>query len=126
MLEQFKEIEGNALALKVVDAFTEADEKLAQKYFNEKLEQGFENLNLLIDICEWKVSKTDFKAGLEDLKFVFKNLNKIGNIAIVGHSKIEKVLVPLDNWFYKKINKGKEEHYFDISQMEEAIEFVTS
>lgn len=126
MLEQVKEFEGNALALKIVDAFTEEDENLAQKFFNEKLERGFENLNLLIDISEWKITKTNFKAGLEDLKFVLKNLHKIGNIAIVGHSKIEKLLVPIDNWFYKKICKGKEERYFDISQMKVAIEFVTT
>jgi len=32
----------------------------------------------------------------------------------------------MDNWFYMQINKGKEERYFDVSQLEEAIEFVTS
>jgi len=125
MLEQIQQFEGNVLALKVIDSFTEADEKKGQKLFNEKLEQGFNSINFLVDISEWKISETNLKAGLEDLKFVFKNLEKLGNIAIIGHSKLEKILVPMDNWFYKKINKGKEERYFDVSQLDEAIKFVT-
>jgi hypothetical protein len=46
-------------------------------------------------------------------------------LAIVAHSKVLKALVPIDNLFFERASKGRLERYFDISQIDEAFEFVT-
>jgi hypothetical protein len=125
MIEQIKTFKTNTLAFDIIDSFTETDEKLAQKFFKEKLDSGFNTVNLLVQIDEYKISQTEAKAFFEDIIFVIRKFENIGNIAIVSHSKILKALVPIDNFFFERLKKGKKEQYFDVSQLEEAIEFVT-
>lgn len=126
MIKQIKSFDSNTLAFEIIDSFTETDEKLAQKLFKEKLDSGFQTVNLLVKIDEYKISKTEAKAFFEDIIFVIRNFKHIGNLAIVSHSKILKAFVPIDNFFFERIKKGKKELYFDVSQLEEAIEFVTN
>lgn len=126
MIEQIKTFDTNALAFDIINGFTETDEKLAQKFFEEKIDSGFATVNLLVKIDEYKISKTEAKAFFEDAIFTIRKFKNIGNLAIVGHSKILKALVPIDNFFFERLKKGKKEQYFDVSQLNEAIEFITS
>lgn len=126
MIEQIKTFDTNALAFDIINCFTETDEKLAQKFFEEKIDSGFATVNLLVKIDEYKISKTEAKAFFEDAIFTIRKFKNIGNLAIVGHSKILKALVPIDNFFFERLKKGKKEQYFDVSQLNEAIEFITS
>ena len=126
MLEQIKTFDSNTVAFEIIDSFTETDEKLAQKLFKEKLDSGFQTVNILVKIDQYKISQTEAKAFFEDIIFVIRKFKNIGNLAIVGHSKILKAFVPVDNFFFERIKKGKKELYFDVSQLEEAIEFVTN
>ena len=126
MIEQLDKFSGNTLAFEVIDGFTETDEKYAQKLFKEKIEEGFDYVNILIKLDELKLNHSSTKAFLEDTIWTLRNYKKMGNIAIVAHSKILKALVPIDNFFFERLRKGFEERYFDISQMEKAIEFVSN
>ncbi len=125
MIEKINTFKGNSLALEVIDGFTKTDEKLAQKYFKEKVDQGYDYVNLLIKLDEMKISHSKLKAFMEDTLWALRNYKQMGNIAIVANAKILKALVPIDNFFYEKLRKGFEERYFDISQLEEALKFVT-
>jgi len=124
MIEQIKTFEGNVLAIEVIDGFTETDEKLCQKFFEEKMEQGFDTVNVLVKLDEMKLSHTSTKAFMEDTIWALRNYKKLGHLAIVAHSKILKALVPLDNLFFQRASKGRLERYFDVSQMDEATAFV--
>jgi len=124
MVEQLKLFDNNVIALEVIDSFTMTDEKYAQKLFFEKLEQGFEQVNILVKLDEMKVSKTEVKVFFEDFLFIMRNYKKMGHLAIVAHSNILKILIPIDNLFFERASKGRLERYFDVSQMEEAMEFV--
>ena len=126
MIEQVKTFDSNTVAFEIIDSFTETDERLAQKLFKEKLDSGFQTVNILVKIDQYKMSQTEVKAFFEDIIFVIRNFKHIGNLAIVSHSKILKAFVPIDNFFFERIKKGKKELYFDVSQLEEAIEFVTN
>jgi len=44
----------------------------------------------------------------------------------VAHSKIVKALVPIDNFVFERLQKGYEERYFDISQLDKAFEFINT
>lgn len=125
MIEQLETFEGNTLAIQVIDGFDETDEKLAQKLFQEKLDKGFDQVNVLVKLDELKISNSSVKAFMEDTIWVLRNYKKLGHLAIVAHSKVLKALVPIDNLFFERASKGRLEKYFDISQMEEAMEFVS-
>jgi len=124
MVEKIKTFEDNRLAIEVIDSFTEEDEKLCQKFFNEKIEQGFETVNVLMKLDEMKISKESIKAFMEDAIWALRNYKKMGHLAIVAHSKILKVSVPIDNLFFERSSKGRLERYFDISQLDEAFDFI--
>ncbi len=126
MIEQIKTYETNVLAIEVIDGFTETDEKLVQKFFNEKLEKGFDKVNVLVKLDEMKISKSSTKAFFEDTVWTLRNYKKIGHLAIVAHSNIVKALVPIDNLFFSRLSKGSQERYFDISQIDEAFAFINS
>lgn len=124
MLEKLKTNKGNVLAIEIIDGFTETDEKICQKFFQEILDEGFEQVNLLVKLDEMKVGHSSVKAFMEDSLWVLRNFNKIGHLAIVAHSGVWKAMVPIDNLFFERASKGRHERYFDVSQMEEAYEFV--
>ncbi len=126
MIEQIITFKGNALAIEVIDGFTQTDEKLAQKFFKEKIDAGHECVNVLIKLDEMKISHSSTKAFMEDMIWILRNYKQMGNLAIVAHSKILKTLVPIDNIFFERLRKGYEERYFDISQIDKAIEFISN
>lgn len=125
MIEQIKTFDTNTLAFEVIDGLTETDEKLTRKLFDKKLAEGFDAVNVLIKFDECKVVKTEFKAFFEDLAFIIKKFDKLGRLAYVGNSKLMEVLVPIDNLFFKDKKKRREERYFDVSEMEKALQYVT-
>jgi len=126
MIEQIETYDNNVLAIEVIDGFTQTDELICQKFFQEKLNQGFEQVNLLVKLDELKVNHSSVKAFMEDVIWLLRNYKKLGHIAIVAHSKVLKALVPIDNLFFQRASKGRYERYFDISQMDEALAFVDS
>jgi hypothetical protein len=124
MIEQIKIFENNVLAITIIDGFTKTDVKYCQKLFDEKLAKGFEKINLLVKLDELKLSHSSTKAFFEEIVIILRNYKELKNLAIVGHSKILKAYIPIDNFFFTRLSKGSEERYFDISQMEEAMAFV--
>ena len=125
MIEKIKTFNGNTLAVEVIDGFTETDEKICQKFFQEKLDEGHEQVHVLVKLDEFKINKSSIKAFMEDIIWSLRNYKKMGHLAIVAHSNTLKALVPIDNLFFKRASKGRYERYFDISQLEEAMDFVT-
>ncbi|MCB9202491.1 MAG: STAS/SEC14 domain-containing protein [Flavobacteriales bacterium] len=125
MIEKIKTFNENTLAIEVIGSFTETDEKLAQTFFKQKIDEGFEYVNVLIKLDELKLNQSSTKAFMEDIIWTLRNYKNMGNIAIVAHSKILKALVPLDAFFFERLKKGFEERYFDVSQIDKALEFVS-
>jgi hypothetical protein len=126
MIEQIETFKGNTLAIEVIGGFSETDEKLCQKFFQHKLDEGFEQVNILVKLDQLKISQSSTKAFMEDTIWALRNYPKIGHLAIVAHSGIVKAIVAIDSLFFQRASKGRYERYFDISQMDEAMEFVTS
>ncbi|PLX03207.1 MAG: STAS/SEC14 domain-containing protein [Marinilabiliales bacterium] len=124
MIEQLKKFDNNVLAIEVIDGFTETDEKLCQKFVNEKLNKGYDQINILVKLDEMKIGHSSAKAFFEDSLWALRNFKEFGHIAIVAHSKVMKAMVPIDNLFFERASKGRKEQYFDVSQMDEAYEFV--
>ena len=126
MIEQIKTFKGNALAIEVIDGFTKTDEKLVEKLFAKKIDEGNEQVNVLVKLDEIKINHINTKAFMENVIWVLRNYKHIGHLAIVAHSKIVKALVPIDNFVFERLQKGYEERYFDISQLDKAFEFINT
>jgi hypothetical protein len=124
MIRQLQNFDDNTLALEVVDGFTESDETICQQYFQEKLNKGFRSVNVLVKLDKMSMTQTSVKAFFEDILWTLRNYHKMGHLAIVAHSNILKALVPIDNLFFQRASKGRMERYFDISQLNEALQFV--
>ncbi len=91
MLLQIETSSKNVLAIEVIDGFTETDEKICQKYFQEKLDAGYSQVNVLVKLDELKISHSSVKAFMEDIIWALRNYKKLGHLAIVAHSKVVKV-----------------------------------
>jgi len=126
MIEQMKTFKGNTIAIEAIESFTETDAKLMHKFFEEKRNQGFEHVNVLVKLDEIKINKINTKAFFEHMLWVLRNLKNVGNLAIVAHSNILKTMIPIDNIFFERLKKGFEERYFDVSHLDKALEFVAS
>ena len=126
MIEQIKTFKGNTIAIEAIESFTETDVKLVHKFFEEKLNNGFNHVNELIKLDEIKINQISTKAFFEHMIWVLRNLKNAGNIAIVAHSNILKSLIPIDNIFFERLKKGFEERYFDVSHLDKALDFVES
>lgn len=126
MIEQIKTFKGNALAIEVIDGFTKTDEKLVEKLFAKKIDEGNEQVNVLVKLDEIKINHINTKAFMENVIWVLRNYKHIGHLAIVAHSKIVKALVPIDNFVFERLQKGYEERYFDVSQLDKAFEFINT
>ncbi len=126
MIEQLKTFQDNQLAIEVIDGFSETDEQLCQKWFQKKLDEGFEQVNVLVKLDELKLSHSSVKAFMEDSIWALRHYKQLGHLAIVAHSKIIKALVPIDNLFFKRASKGRLERYFDVSQLDEAFAFINN
>lgn len=124
MIEQIKTFEGNAIAVEAIASFTETDMKLVHKFFEEKIAKGHEHINVLIKLDELKINQINTKKFMEHIVWVIRNLEHVGNIAIVAHSNILKALIPMDNFFFERLKKGYEERYFDCAHLDKALKFI--
>lgn len=124
MIEQIKTYDNNVLDIEVIDGFTETDEKLCQKLFQEKLDKGYGLVNVLVKLDELKINHSSIRAFMEDTIWLLRNYKNIGHLAVVAHSGVLKALVPIDNLFFQRASQGRQERYFDVSQIKEAFEFV--
>jgi len=82
------------LAIAVTDSFTETDEQLCHKCFATKREAGAEQVNVLVELDEMKLSGTSVKAFFEDILWVLRNYAHLGHLAIVAHSNVLKAWAP--------------------------------
>jgi len=55
---------------------------------------------------------------MEDTIWKLRHYKQLGHLAIVAHSGVLKALVPVDNLFFQRASKGRQERYFYISQLD--------
>lgn len=126
MVRQIKKFEKNALALELLETFTEADALLIEQLFEEKLEAGYAHVNILIKVKDMSVLKhVDLKGFLQGELWGIKHFDKIGCCAVVAHSGFMESVVKLENKALHFFNHALEERYFDEAQLDEALNFIT-
>jgi len=116
--------EGNVLGVEVVGGYLKEDIEELKKICDDKIAEGHGKLNFLIKIDRLAFGKSEFGAFYEDTKYAISHLKNLRHIAVVGHSKLEKILIELDNKLMGSAKKELVEKYFDVADMGKAWEFV--
>ena len=125
MLTQIKQFKGNALALELTDSWTVADQQFMAQLFDEKLNEGYQHINLLFKVNDMSVFKhMDLKAFMEGEIWACKHFLQIGKCAVVAHSNFVKEVVKLEGKALHLVNKALEERYFEVEELEEAMKFI--
>lgn len=117
---------GNVLGVEVIGGYKKEDIEALKKICDDKLSEGHDKLNFLMKIDQLDFGKSELKAFYEDAKYALGHMKNLRHIAVVGHSKLERVLVELDNLLLGSPKKELIEKYFDVAEMDQAWEFVRS
>ncbi|MFN8284955.1 MAG: STAS/SEC14 domain-containing protein [Chitinophagales bacterium] len=126
MLKEIQKFDKNALALELSETFTEADAVLIMHLFEEKLQEGHEHVNILIKVKDMSILKhMELKGFIKGEWWGIKHFSKIGRCAVVSHSGFIESVIKIENKLLHFLNPALEEKYFDESQMDEAIKFIT-
>ncbi|NIF06503.1 STAS/SEC14 domain-containing protein [Chryseobacterium sp. Tr-659] len=126
MINQIKEFKDNAIALEIYGEFTEPDALLIEKLFQEKLNEGHQHINILIKVKDMSVIKDmKLKGFFEGELWGIKHFGKIGRCAVVSHSDFMKSVVTIENKVLHLFNPSLEERYFDETELDEALKFIT-
>ena len=118
--------EGNVVGVEISGEYTKKDVEELEKVFEDKVAEGHERLNLLFKIDNLNIGKIHVNAFIEDSKYALKHMDQMRHLAIVGDSKLEKVLVELDNKLFGKKKEELIEKYFNVADIDKAWEFVRS
>lgn len=118
--------EGNVVGVEISGEYTKEDVEELEKIFEGKIAEGYERLNLLFKIDNLNLGKIHVNAFIEDSKYALKHMDQMRHLAVVGDSKLEKVLVELDNKLFGKKKEELIEKYFNVADIDKAWEFVRS
>jgi hypothetical protein len=126
MINQIKKFKTNALALELLDTFTEADALLIEKLFDEKLNEGYKHVNILIKVKDMSVMKgMNLKGFFQGELWGIKHFGKMGRCAVVSHSGFIESVVKIENKVLHLFNSALEEKYFDQTELDEALKFIS-
>jgi len=118
--------EGNVVGVEISGEYTKKNVEELEKIFEDKVAEGHDRLNLLFKIDNLNIGKIHLNAFIEDSKYALKHMDQMRHLAIVGDSKLEKVLVELDNKLFGKKKEELIEKYFNVADIDKAWEFVRS
>lgn len=118
--------EGNVVGVEISGEYTKKDVEELEKIFEDKVAEGHDRLNLLFKIDNLNIGKIHVNAFIEDSKYALKHMHQMRHLAVVGDSKLEKVLVELDNKLFGRKKEELIEKYFNVADIDKAWEFVRS
>ena len=118
--------EGDILGVEVIGGYVKKDIEELKKICDNKLSEGHDKLNFLIKIDQLDFGKSELGAFYEDARYALSHINNLRHIAVVGHSKLEKLLIELDNRLLGNVQKELIEKYFDVADLDKAWDFVRS
>lgn len=125
----FKVLEGTGgevLAVEISGSYTVEDVEQFEKAAEAQLALGNQRINILAKIDKLDLLKIEPKAFFQDAKYALGHLKQMRHLAIVGDSKLEEVMVKLDNLIFGSEKKELIEKYFNVADMDQAWKFVRS
>lgn len=115
---------GSVLAVEISGSYTVQDVEQFEKAAEDQISQGNDRINILVKIDDLDLLKIEPKAFFKDAKYALEHIKQMRHLAIVGNSKLEEVMVKLDNLIFGREKQELIEKYFNVSDMDKAWEFV--
>ena len=126
MVQEIRSLQNNIIALEMMGAFTTVANKVCLDLIQQKVDMGFQFVNLLFRMDENKTSGESVQKFFRSDLHVIRSIPYLGHLAIVIHLEEAHIFTPLDQLFFNRSCLGWEEQYFDISKMFKAWQFVSS
>lgn len=119
MIKELPESEGSVLGFEITSKVSLEEEKEWIEIIDKAAEQhGKVNVVVVLgEEASWGV-----KAGIEDIKWILKNMKKLNKIALVSERKVWKWLVAMDSPFASLV--GISEKHFEPSEIADAWSWV--
>ena len=121
MIRELQGSAGSTIGVEITEKVSLDEEKK----WTETLDMAIEEhgkISVLIVMGE--EAKWGVKAGVEDVKWILKNMKKLKKLAIVSEKTTWKWLVALDSPFAKLV--GISEKHFEPSELTDAWEWIKS
>ncbi len=123
MIKLLDGVSEKTIAFEITDGYQVEDEKALEVLFEKKLAAGITKINMLAKIDDANLTKSSWKAMMNDSIYALKHIKNCRHIAIVGHSSIQKIIIEADSLFGNK-KADLIEKYFDIADYDKALEWV--
>ena len=117
---------GDVLGVEISQEYTTQDVEEFKKAFEQAVAAGNGRVNILVKVDQLPWTKVKWDAFVQDSRYALKHLDQMRHLAIVGDSKLEELMVKLDNLVLGKPEKELVEKYFNVADMDKAWEFVRS
>lgn len=121
MIKQLPQSNRNNLAYEITGKVTVEDEK-AWITDLDILADKFGKFNVMIVLGE--NASWGMEAGIADIKWIMKHMDKFNKIAIVADSSVWKWLIKVDSFFAQFV--GIDEKFFEVKDTEKAWEWVSA
>lgn len=119
MIKELSRSYENNLAFEINGKVSPEDEKSWISRL-DVITDEYEKFNVMIVLAE--NASWGMDAGLEDIKWIMKHMDKFNKIAIVADSDVWKWLIKVDSFFAKFI--GINELYFNMANLDAAWDWV--
>ena len=120
MIKKLEISNKNNLAYEVTGKVSAQDERTWIEDLNS-IESSYAKFNVMVILGE--NTSWGMEAGLADIKWIMKHMDKFNKIAIVADSKVWKWLIKVDSFFAQFV--GIDEKYFEAKEREKAWSWIS-
>jgi hypothetical protein len=120
MIKKLPQSNGNNLAYEITGKVSLEDEQEWIESLNKDINK-YDNFNVMVILGE--NASWGMDAGIADIKWIMKHMDKFNKIAIVAESTVWKWLIKVDSFFASFV--GIDEKYFDVKDTDRAWEWVS-
>lgn len=114
MIKILERSKGNVFGFEATGEISESDVRGVASQLDEAI-KTYEKINWLFVMKT--VKYTSLRAMYEDMMWLLKNIKHFDRMAVVGDKKWEELLIKADSLVFG-------EKYYDISQLDDAWEYV--
>jgi len=121
MIKKLSQSNGNNLAYEVAGKVSLEDEQAWIESLNEDINK-YDKFNVMVILGE--NASWGMDAGIADIKWIMKHMDKFNKIAMVADSTVWKWLIKVDSFFAKFVDI--DEKFFEVKDTDKAWEWVTA
>jgi hypothetical protein len=121
MIKKLPQSNGNNLAYEIEGKVSLEDEQNWIESLSNDIDK-YDKFNVMVILGE--NASWGMEAGIADIKWIMKHMDKFNKIAIVADSTVWKWLIKVDSFFAQFV--GIDEKFFEVKESDKAWEWVSA